>query len=498
MLKRAERAELVRKLCPTAYDFQVEAVAKLMIQPSRLLGDDMGLGKTYEAVVLDMVLRRTEKRTGMTLVVCPKGAVMQSWQRHFNMLMPEASVTIIDPKNRSTFEAALAKGADGIYICHWDALRLMPVLGKVKFLHVIADEAHRAKNRKAQQTRALKKIQTQYKTACTGTPAADKPHDLWSLLNWLWPKYYRSYWNFRKKYCEEEVVYAQGQATGYTQVVGVKNEDTLQAEIKPFYIRRMKTEVLKDLPDKYYTPLWVSLEGKQRRAYDEMAKQMVAWVEDHRGEMSPLIAQEAIVKMTRLQQFAISYCSHEGTKIVRKRDAKTGELVEREVDVIRMVEPSAKLDVVMQLLEDNPDEQFVIFSQFKQAINMLGVRLEKEGIRHGLYTGDTKDADRASLVKYFQAGKIPVFAGTIAAGGEGIDLFSASKVIFIDRAWSPKGNKQAEDRLWRNGQKNAVQVIDIMARDTVDLGRHQRIEQKWAFIQKLLGDPAEAQRELLQ
>jgi hypothetical protein len=142
----------------------------------------------------------------------------------------------------------------------------------------------------------------------------------------------------------------------------------------------------------------------------------------------------------------------------------------------------------MQILEDNPDEQIVVFSQFKQIIHLLEKRLVKSGISHVLLTGDTPQEERGNIVERFQKGEAKVFAGTIAAGGVGITLTASSTIVFLDRSWSPALNQQSEDRLHRIGQKEAVQVIDIMARDTVDLGRKQRLEQKWSWIRELLGD----------
>jgi SNF2 family DNA or RNA helicase len=142
----------------------------------------------------------------------------------------------------------------------------------------------------------------------------------------------------------------------------------------------------------------------------------------------------------------------------------------------------------MEILGANPERQFVIFSQSKQVINLLATRLENAGITHGILTGDTPQLDRGHIVAAFQDRKLRVFAGTIQAGGEGITLTAADTVIFIDRTWSPAKNRQAEDRLHRIGQKNAVQVIDLVAVDTVDGGRLQRIEQSWQYIKRLLGD----------
>ncbi len=151
-------------------------------------------------------------------------------------------------------------------------------------------------------------------------------------------------------------------------------------------------------------------------------------------------------------------------------------------------EPSSKLDAVMEIIEELGDRQVVIFSQFAQVIKLLAARLEKKGITHGKFIGDTPADERARIISSFQDGKIQVFAGTISAGGVGITLTAASTVVFVDRSWSAALNLQAEDRLHRIGQKQAVQVIDIIANDTIDRKRIKIIQTKWEWVKRLIGD----------
>jgi SNF2 family DNA or RNA helicase len=153
-----------------------------------------------------------------------------------------------------------------------------------------------------------------------------------------------------------------------------------------------------------------------------------------------------------------------------------------------MTDPSSKLDALLELIQDREEEQIVVWSQLKGVINLLAQRLEKKGITYSLLTGDVNQRDREINVREFQEGKRRIFAGTIAAGGEGIQLQVASTAVFLDRMWNPTKNKQAEDREHRIGQDNAVEVIDIMARNTVDLGKAQQLAKKWTWIQQMLGD----------
>jgi SNF2 family DNA or RNA helicase len=199
-----------------------------------------------------------------------------------------------------------------------------------------------------------------------------------------------------------------------------------------------------------------------------MRKDMLAWVGEHEDE--PVSAPVVIAQLTRLQQFSDAF----GTI-----DKEAGKMV--------LADPSTKLDAVMQILGSTA-EQVVIFSQFSQVIKLLGKRLEKAKISHGLFIGDTPAQQRSQIISDFQSGKLKVFAGTIQAGGVGITLTAASTVVFIDRTWSPSLNRQAVDRLHRIGQKNAVQVIDIISRGTIDTKRHEEIDLKWEWIKMLLGE----------
>jgi SNF2 family DNA or RNA helicase len=404
---------------------------------------------------------------------------------------------MIDPKNRDDFIKKLSQPYH-YYIIHWEALRLVDELQSLQWYHVIADEAHRAKNRKAQQTQALKKINTRCKTALSGTPADNKPQDLYSILQWLYPRVWTSYWRFEHYFIKTEP-HNQGPCAaegcnGYHQrpfrkQVGVANVEELLESVEQYYLRRLKEDVIADLPDKYYTEIEVTLSPRQRKIYEQMAKDMLAWIGKHEEE--PVAAPIVMAQLVRLKQFALAYAEIE--MVTRRRrecpeDGCEAGCIGHEVRRVKLSEPSSKLDVVMERLEDNPTEQFVVFSESKQIINMLAARLTKANITHVALTGDTPQADRGGLVDDFQAGKARVFAGTIHAGGEGITLTAASTVIFLDRTWNPSRNRQAEDRLHRIGQKNAVEVIDIVATDTVDGGRLQQLEMKWSWLKELLGD----------
>jgi SNF2 family DNA or RNA helicase len=456
------------------FPYQQEDINHLEDQEAALVLSEMGTGKTVVAIARDLQIR--EQATGPTLVIT-KRAILEHWEDHYKRMAPDLKVCVLHQNERDRFIDDLRNLESDVYIVYWQMLRkptgaertswardvCTPVLMKQKWLHVIADELHQAKNRKAQQTWALKHLRTHWKTGLTGTPITSKPTDLWSLLNWVDKKEYSSFWRFFERYVEYEEV----PPLNYKVPKGVINDFELRSKIAPFSVRRRKLEVLPDLPSVYTNAIHVDLDPKQLRAYTSLRDDMVAWVGEH--EDRQLSATIVIAKLQRLQQLAIAHLDL----------GDTGK--------VSLIEPSSKLDAIEEILEEH-DGQLVIFSQFASAIRLLERRLKLRGEKFGTLIGATPDDERRLTIDRFQSGDLRVFAGTIGAGGEGIDLHAASTVLFIDRSWSPTANDQAISRLHRYGQLNAVQVIDIIARKTMETKKQRDIELKADWIRRLLGD----------
>jgi SNF2 family DNA or RNA helicase len=495
-------------------DFQYDMVIKFQEVPFVLCGDDMGLGKTYEGIALDRLKRLLagypEGYYAKTLVITVKGMIGK-FARTYRQAMPNLLVKELDPKNRTDFSECVRFGSHDVYIMHWDALRLMPELAQREWFHIIADEVHKVKSRKAQVTRALKKLKTKHKLGMSGTPGDNKPDDLWSPLNWLYPKKFTSYWGFVKQFCDFEQKQSRD-GVGYFKMKGIRNEGLLQREMAPFFIRRRKEEVLDDLPEKYYDQVWIDLTPRQRKIYDDMRKRQLAWIGEE--EDTPFAAAKAVTKLMRLQQIACGDIRVDKVwKTFRNKHFDPARRIEEYdpldprgtnwqfrkalVDEYHIQEESTKLNMAMDLIDQAGSGSVIIFTWWRDVVAMMLTRLQKADITHCSVTGVSSKQQRDNAVELFQAGKRQVFVGTYA-GREGVDLFRSSTEIFIDRAWNPTWNRQAEDRAHRIGQKNAVQVIDIMARNTVDLGRHQQIQQKWTWLQMMMGDSVLDYQEKLQ
>lgn len=514
---------------------QQVAIDKLSKVEAGLCGDSMGVGKTVTGIGLDLQYRKQDPRIEdlPTLIIAEKIG-LDVWDYHLTAMgIPSEEILLIDPAERDAFVEALDHEARYqakktkvppkyvYYVVHWDVLSKLQDLTKmrspaskfprIQFAHIIADEVHLAKNREAKRTISLKRIKGYYKTGLSGTPADDKPWDLWSVLHWLYPKKFRSFWRFYDDYIEwisvsqigewEQWVKdggsyegwllltdeeKGGKGYGYRIPVGVKNLEKLHRLMKPFYIRRTLLEVAPNMPEKVHVqpPIVVKLTPRQRREYNRMRDKSLALLgSDDSDEGYTLLAKANVAVLTRLQQMALGTLTPEWE--VRDSDYVADE-DEIEFDFPRIVlsKPSPKLDAVMDLVTTHEEEPFVIFTQFRGMVDLV----EEECLRLGIpvvkiHGGITDKNERTRLVKEFQDGKARVFVGTIAAAGKSITLTRSHIAIFIDRSWNPSKNEQAEDRLWRRTQRNTVRIYHIEAENTIDQSRLFRINQKRDWTQ---------------
>lgn len=464
---------------------QKTAVEKFRGIPAVFIGDSMGVGKTLTGVQRDLDIRAawtpsTKDSHFRTLIICQKGG-LSVWRWHLEQMgVSPSRILVVDPGDRSQFSVELDLGACNFdyYIVHWNALALLPGLMVPKtWHHVIADEIQYAKNPKTKRTRVFKKIPATYRTAISGTPADDKPQDFWSPLNWLYKKEFSSYWRFYNKYLKWHT-----HPNGFRVIDGVQNISDLHDQIRPFYIRRTLTEVIDDMPEKTHSEMRVQLTKRQRRDYNSMEKYQRSLLGDDEQE---LVIIHKIAMYMRLLQMTMGTCEVDWSKYEafweKHRNTPKDELPKNapQGPEVRILEPSPKLDTLMEYIEEHPEEQFVVFTNFLDVVGMVLERCQKVGITTSHITGSVlSQTARVAAVADFQSGKARVFVGTVKAAGTTITLTAAHTLIFLDRNWNPSVNEQAEDRIWRIGQKNACQIIDIIADDTVDEPRLKRIWQK--------------------
>lgn len=448
-------AERIREQLESFYDFQ-EIDLGYMVDVLRehrggYIGWERGLGKTLGACAI-----ATELDAKRVLVVCPNTAKQSVWEAEINQWCPWYK-TIVIPNVKKQREYVLDHLRNHqlddqpiVFIIHYEAMNIVDgghkgwhKLGKWDLM--VMDEAHRIKNIHAKMSKAAKRIPAELRLALSGSIIQNHAEELFSVLQWLFPERYRAKW---RDWNDRFLDYIEG---GYGKIcVGIKSEtlDELRRELGVFMVYRRKQDEL-DLPPKRVQTILVEISGKQRRAYDELLNGYQTILDDG----TPIKATDGLVLLTRLRQVASGLDTVGDT-----------------------VTDSAKMDAALELIEDNEDEPFVVFTWFKATAYSLAAELKKKEVGTYVVTGDTSntvtrekpESDRSRYIREFQGGSGRVFIGTLATLGESVTLHRASNAIFMDRSWNPALNVQAEDRLHRIGQNNQVLITNLVARDTVD------------------------------
>jgi len=483
------------------------AVRFMATAGSALNADDMGLGKTLETIgTLEELERQAADavREGRSaapaypaLVVCPN-AVKRAWVEEFARWAPHRRVVEVggSAAKRRVAIAALAAGEADVAVINYEALRshtrlagygnmaLTDTEREPKELNdpalrlgtVVADEAHRIKEPKAKQTRALWWIgdQAAHRFALTGTPIADAPDDLWSLMRFVAPHEWTSKTRYVSRYAIES-----WNLHGFRVIQGLKGETSAELfkYLDPRFIRRTKGAVLADLPPKQYVRRYAEMAPKQQRAYEAMRKAMVVELDG-----GVLAAASPLAKLTRLMQFASAL----GEMVDNgRKHPETGDPV---LDLV-LTEPSCKVDALLDVADELGDKQAIVFAESKQLIDMALARLAKAGATVGAITGSVPLDERADAVTAFQAGRLQFMCCTMAAGGTGLTLTAADTSIFLQRSFNLILDLQAEDRNHRIGQEaESVTIVDIITPGTVDEAPHEVMAAKLERLQEIVRD----------
>jgi len=470
------------------YGYQRAGIEFLVNNPSSLLADDMGLGKTVQSIsaVWEFCARSSEPLAERPRLVIAPNSVKGNWAKEVDKWAGEQAFVLdgkTAPKRRAQLERYIDEPGAWIVV-NWEKVRAKRVGGKVEMVEpllrdanwgaIIADEAHRAKNRKSQQTLGLWQLNAPVKLALTGTPIMNSPDEIWALLAWLAPEQYgrgggrTAYWTFYDQYVD----YYEGP---YGRVItGARNPDALRFELANKLVRRTKASAL-DLPEKVRQYIDVPLLPKQRKLYEEAERELWLEIAQTEGpealERSLLEIPNGAARCTRLRQIASSPALLGGD------------------------DTSAKLDTAVELIRD-AGRQVVVFSEFKMTCALLADRLAKHKITTGMITGNVPPEERTDAVMRFQEGDVDVMICTLDAGGVGITLTAADTVIFLERDWTPAINEQAEDRLHRIGQENHVSVVILQGLDTVDTDRVAPAnELKSAIVSSVIQQDAVKEKE---
>jgi SNF2 family DNA or RNA helicase len=486
------------------FPHQKAGVAFLATAKKALLADEPGLGKTAQAIRALRKMKESGEEVFPALVVCPS-TLKHNWEREFGKWWPEVTVQVV--RGTAVQRRKQLTAESDVYIMNWESLRghsrLAPYgsialarcsacgghdekvsenrcevhireLNETDFNAVIADEIHRSKDPKSKQTRALWAAsgKAPIRFALTGTPIANDVLDLWPILHWLSSKD----WPSKTKWTDR-MVNLMINAFGAPLVLGIKpeREEEFRQTVNPFMRRMLKQRVLPWLPEVMTERRDVEMSPVQKKAYEQMKDLMISQLEG--GDI--VTAPGVLTQTLRLVQFANSYATIE-------EDESSGE------PRVRLAEPSCKVDSLMADIKngDFDGESVAVCAVSRQLIELLSEALTKASIPHGLITGAQTDIERQEAVDNFQAGRIKWILFTAQAGGVGITLTAARRLIMLQRPWSLVDYKQALDRVHRIGSEihDSIVVTDYITEGTIEERIIKVLSQKSENFEEVVQD----------
>ncbi|MDP1829704.1 MAG: SNF2-related protein [Archangium sp.] len=413
---------------------------------SGVLADDMGLGKTIQALSL-MLKIKNEQGTVPSLVVAPT-SVLPNWEREIERFTPQLTyVTWHGADRRDNIEKL--QNVDLVLTSYALIRRDLEELKKLKFRTVILDEAQNIKNADSATAQACKAVGGEHRIALTGTPLENRLTELWSLFDFLMPGFLGNAESFHERY--EHPITVQGDT---------ETRDRLKKRIHPFIMRRLKSEVAKDLPPKTEVVTWVDMDAGQQALYREVLEESKRKVYDSIDKLG--FNKSRISILSALMKLRQVCCDPRLLKLPPGT----------------ALPPSAKLERFSELVDELVREghRALIFSQFTEMLEILTTQADEKQLKYMYLDGRTKD--RMAKVDAFNAPDgPPVFFISLKAGGTGLNLTAADYVIHYDPWWNPAVEDQATDRTHRIGQTRAVFSYKLITRGTVEekiLGLQQR------------------------
>lgn len=463
-----------------------------------LNADQMGLGKTLMATAsLDLVqsadnydvemLNRMRERgveVGMNdtkslysvLWLCPK-SITETTKQEIAKWSPGRHVAVLEGAvgvRNMIVQMAHANGL--VLIANYEALRTTEQLSKLAWPVVVMDEAHVFKSDKAQ---VFKNVENVCQRAgliypMTGTPITNRPDEFWAILHMLtlqgkYKDKFRAKWNFINNYCYQ---------WGNNLTFSGGGADRLIRDCKNLVIRRKKDEVELELPDKVRETRWLERTAEQDAVYCQMRDHLYVLADDESTDKA-IWAQSVLALMTRLRQINVYPA---GVKVNRPDGTQ----------VVIECEESAKLDEAMEIIDEliANDEKVLVFSTFNDPLFALQKRIEEKlGIKTAAIVGGISPIAKAETIRQFNdpESDLKVVVGNIKAMGIGFNLHGAcSHAIFLDKWWAPGVNEQAEDRLHRTGQKNAVTIHVLQCEDSIDKLIQAKLDMKDEMIKGVI------------
>ncbi|SKA94178.1 Helicase conserved C-terminal domain-containing protein [Prosthecobacter debontii] len=397
-----------------------------------ILADDMGLGKTIQSITWILWLRTRYRTAWPCLVVCPK-SVLDVWATEFGKAAPGLKVQVLRDKEELDLESLYRDSH--VLVMNYAQLRgCIELLESVKWLAVILDEGQHIKNPDSKAAKAARMLKAENRLVLSGTPVENRLLDLWSLMTFAAPgalgdrNYFTRHFDRRKD---------------------ARASERLSARLKPFLLRRTKSQVAKELPARSEEAMLCEMTGTQERLYrEELAKAQHMVLTASGFEVLTRKRFAILQALTRLRQI----CCHPGLV-----DKSSGD------------EDSAKLASTLEMIEGLHAEghKVLLFSQFVTMLNIIRDKLDEMNIPHYWLTGSTNN--RSEVVQQFQEDPDPcVFLLSLKAGGSGLNLTSASYVILYDPWWNPAVEAQAIDRAHRIGQTQPVMAYRMITKGTIE------------------------------
>ena len=410
--------------------YQVEGVKWLLTLYKYSLGgilaDDMGLGKTIETIAFINAVKNDKP----ILIVSPKSLVF-NWVSEFNKFAKSIPVYPIigTVEERKKIIKKIKNDKFGVFFISYDSLRNeFENLKDFTFDICVLDEAQFIKNMHAKKTNAVKQINALHSFALTGTPIENNIYDLWSIFDFLMPHYLLDYDDFKDNFENDE---------DYYKIVKEK--------VAPFILRRRKEDVLKDLPEKFEVIITTEMSPEQRKLYDAFRLQAKEKFKSNDGSK----VMEVLSIITRLRQICV-----DPSTFVENFEGESGK--------ITMLK-----EIVTNKIKEG--HRFLIFSQFVSALNIVKDEIEKMGIKYFMITGDTSAKDRLRICNDFnQDEEFKIVLISLKAGGTGLNLVGADVVIHLDPWWNYSAQNQASDRAHRIGQTRTVEVIKLIAENSIE------------------------------
>ncbi len=465
-----EASPVPKEINATLRSYQNEGVEWLerlrTMHLNGILADDMGLGKTLQAIVALTQYYNTTKEKTLSLIVCPT-SLLYNWYEEFHRFNPNLKVMVVDgiPSQRKKSLKNIHKYQ--ILITSYSLLQKdVDHYQKHKLGYVILDEAQHIKNRSTRNAQSVKILQSSCKLILTGTPIENSLLEIWSLFDFLMPGLLSSYKRFVEKYIRDSGHSKKG------------NMEQLKKKVSPFILRRMKADVLKDLPPVSQITYHCQLTPTQQELY-------TSYVNTAREELSSLVKKEGFEKiqihvlatLTRLKQI----CCHPA--IFAKESVEEGD--------------SAKYEMLFELLDTliEGNHKIVIFSQYTRMLKIMRDEIEQKGIKFAYLDGSTKD--RLEIVKNFNEDKsISVFLVSLKAGGAGLNLVGADTVIHYDMWWNPAVENQATDRVHRLGQDKSVMSYKLVTLGTIEEKIISMQDKKRGLVKQVICSDDEAMSKL--